>query len=162
MPAPLRINLTKCEVITLEELRVAPKVVQRTKDRAHMLLLNAQGFRVSQIARVFNCQGETVRCTIHRWQEDGLMGLWDAPGRGVKPRCEEKDWQYLEKLLEEDARSYTSKQLAEKLATERQVNLSTDRIRKGLKKRGTVGSEPGSRIKPSKTPSSSKQSLLTL
>ena len=55
MPAPLRVSLSEPEQTMLEDLRVAPQVVQRTKDRAHMLLLNAQGWRVAQIADCFAC-----------------------------------------------------------------------------------------------------------
>ncbi len=50
MPAPLRIALTSEEDRTLSELRIAPNVPQRTKDRAHMLRLNAQGWNVAAIA----------------------------------------------------------------------------------------------------------------
>ncbi len=83
MGAPLRISLSEPEQTMLEELRVAPKVLQRTKDRAHMLLLNGQGWRVAKIAECFGCHPNTVRQTIKCWQSAGLMGLWDAPSRGV-------------------------------------------------------------------------------
>ena len=53
MPAPLRIALTPEEDRTLSELRVAPNAPQRTKDRAHMLRLNAQGWNVPAIFEVF-------------------------------------------------------------------------------------------------------------
>jgi hypothetical protein len=43
MPAPLRITLTEEEDRTLSELRQAQSVPYRTRDRAHMLRLNAQG-----------------------------------------------------------------------------------------------------------------------
>lgn len=42
MPAPLRIMLSEDSDRTLQELRVAPTVVQHIKDRAHMVRLNAQ------------------------------------------------------------------------------------------------------------------------
>ena len=41
MPAPLRIILTQADDEMLSELRVATTVPQRTRDRAHMLRLNA-------------------------------------------------------------------------------------------------------------------------
>lgn len=41
MPAPLRILLTPEEDRTLTELRLAQNRSQRTRDRAHMLRLNA-------------------------------------------------------------------------------------------------------------------------
>ena len=111
-------------------------------DRAFVLLLNAKGFTNSEIAKCLNWAESTVRQTIHRWQELGLAGLWDAPGRGVKSRAKESDWVHLEKCLQEKPRTYNSRQLAQKLATERQINLSPDRIRRVLKKRGGVGNVP--------------------
>jgi transposase len=85
MPAPLRIVLTPEEDLMLSELRVATTVPQRTRDRAHMLRLNAQGHNVPAIALMFECHDHTVRATIRRWQAHGLLGLWEAPGRGAKP-----------------------------------------------------------------------------
>lgn len=78
MPAPLQIVLTLEEDRTLSELRVAKTVSQRTRDRAHMLRLNAQGWTAPAIAEIFQCQEHTVRQTLRRWQQDGLGGLWDA------------------------------------------------------------------------------------
>ncbi|MDV2990398.1 MAG: hypothetical protein N4J56_007619 [Chroococcidiopsis sp. SAG 2025] len=140
MPAPLRIVLTESEDRTLSELRVAKTVAQRTRDRAQMLRLNAQGWVVPAIAEIFECQEQTVRETIRRWQQQGLGGLWDASGRGAKAKWQEADMAYLEQCLEQEARTYNSQQLAQKLEQERQVNLSADRIRRILKKRALVGS----------------------
>ena len=91
MPAPLRICLTPEEDFTLSELRVATTVAQRTRDRAHMLRLNAQGWTVGAIAEIFECHEHTVRATIRRWQEQGLRGLWEASGRGTKRKWAEAD-----------------------------------------------------------------------
>ncbi len=55
MPAPMRIVLTEEEDRTLLELRVAASVPYRTRDRAHMLWLNAQGWTVPAIAEIFDC-----------------------------------------------------------------------------------------------------------
>lgn len=53
MPDPLRIILAEEEDRTLSELRQAPPVPYRTRDRAHMLRLNAQGLNVPAIAEIF-------------------------------------------------------------------------------------------------------------
>ena len=53
MPAPIRIVLTEEEDRTLLELRVAADVPQRTRDRAHMLRLNAQGWNTPARRRNF-------------------------------------------------------------------------------------------------------------
>ncbi len=97
MPAPIQITLNPEEDRTLTELRVAQTVPQRTRDRAHALRLNAQGWTVPAIAEIFNCHEHTVRATIQRWQEWGLGGLWEAPGRGTKRKWQDADMQYLEK-----------------------------------------------------------------
>lgn len=84
MPAPLRIFLTPEEDHTLLELRLAQTVPQRTRDRAHMLRLNAQGWNVPAIAEMFECHPHTVRATLRRWETGGLGGLWEVVGRGAK------------------------------------------------------------------------------
>ena len=95
MPAPLRIVLGEESDRTLEELRVAAKVAQHIKDRAHMVRLNAQGWNVPAIAQIFECQEQTVRETLRRWETGGLGGLWDAPGRVGLIYCQE-----MKKLVE--------------------------------------------------------------
>ncbi|WP_242044632.1 helix-turn-helix domain-containing protein [Leptolyngbya sp. FACHB-1624] len=78
MPAPLRITLTDEEDRTLSELRLAQTVPQRTRDRAHMLRLNAQGWTVPAIAEIFECHEHTVRATLKRWEQVGLGGVGSA------------------------------------------------------------------------------------
>src|SRR4028119_1409631 len=118
MPAPLRIRLTPEEDFTISELRVATTVAQRTRDRGHMLRLNAQGWTVGAIAEILGCDQHPVRATIRRWQEQGIGGLWEAPGRGPKRKWVEADIQYLEQCLEQQERTYNSKQLATVLEQE--------------------------------------------
>jgi transposase len=161
MPAALRIILSEEEDRTLSELRLAQTVPQRTRDRAHMLRLNAQGWTVAAIADIFECHEHTVRATLKRWQTDGLGGLWEAPGRGAKRRWQETDMQHLEQCLEQEQRTYTSAQLSVKLEQERAVKLSPDRIRRVLKKRGGDGSAPVTARALSKTQSSMKLNSLT-
>lgn len=142
MPAGIHIVLTEEEDRTLSELRVAMTVPQRTRDRAHMLRLNAQGWSVSAIAEVFECHEHTVRATIRRWQERGLGGLWEASGRGAKRKWQEADLQMVEQWIEQDARTYSSYHLAQRLTEERHVQLSPRRLRYLLQKRGFDGNEP--------------------
>lgn len=96
MGARLRIFLTPEEDRTLWELRTATTVPQRVKDRAEALRLNAQGWYVEKIAHYLKWHVQTVRDTLHRWQKQGLGGLWEAPGRGSKPRWQEEDLVHLE------------------------------------------------------------------
>jgi transposase len=142
MPAPLRIILTQEEELTLRELRVAQTVPQRTRDRAHILRLNAQGWNTPAIAEMFECHQHTVRKTIGRWEERGLGGLWEAAGRGAKPRLQAEDLQYVKELLAQETRTYNSGQLVKKLKQERGIDLSSDSLRRLLKKNSIDGNEP--------------------
>jgi transposase len=151
MPASIHIALTDEEDRTLSELRVATTVPQRTRDRAHMLRLNAQGWTVPAIAEIFECHEHTVRATLNRWQTQGLGGLWEAPGRGAKRKWQEADLQLVEQWIEQDARTYNSHQLTQKLAQQRQVQLSPRRLRYLLQKRAMDGSEPVIVTEASKT-----------
>ena len=141
MGCRLRIWLSTEEKQTLEELRRAKSVPQRTKERASVLLLNARGLKNEQIAQGLDWALSTVRRTIHRWQKKGLVGLWDRPGRGGKPRYSESDLVALETYIQTHPKSYNSKQLATILTQECLVKLSPDRIRRVLKKRGGFGND---------------------
>lgn len=132
----LRVFLTAEEDRTLRELQRATSAPQRVKDRAQVVRMNARGDYVKTIAAFFDWSVETVRKTLQRWQTGGLGGLWEAPGRGKRRRWQEADMAYLEQVLREDERTYTSPQLAEKLEQERHIHLSPDYLRQVLKKRG--------------------------
>lgn len=138
MPAPLRISLTEEEARTLSDLREAQSVPYRTRDRAHMLRLNAQGLNVPAIAEIFQCHQHTVRATLRRWERYGLGGLWEEPGRGAKPKWHPSDLECLTECLDQEPRTYNSAQLAQTLKQERLVDLSGDRLRRLLKKKISV------------------------
>jgi transposase len=161
MPAPIHIVLSKEEDRTLSELRVALTVPQRTRDRAHMLRLSAQGWTVPAIAEIFECHEHTVRATIRRWKSDGLGGLWEARGLGAKRKWLEADLQYLEQCIEQEERTYNSRQLAQKLAEKRQLKLSPRRLRYLLQKRAFDGNVLVTLTEVNKTPSTSNTSKPT-
>jgi transposase len=134
MPAPLKIVLSEEEDRTLRELSYANGVPQRVKQRATALRLNAAGWRVPQIAVHLDWAEQTVRETIRRWQTGGLGGLWEADGRGRHRTWSEEDGQALAQWTQEPRR-YSAAQLAGKLATERQVQLGKEQVRRILKKK---------------------------
>lgn len=161
MPAPIRIVLSEAEDSMLSELRVAQTVPQRTRDRAHMIRLNAQGWNVPAIAEIYQCHEHTVRATLRRWQAGGLSGLWEAPGRGATATWSEADKQLLETWVEDDPRTYNSTQLARKQQQQRQIKLSPDWIRRVMKKRASAGNAPATASETNRTCSKSNPSKQT-
>ena len=141
MPSALRIILSEAEDITLRELSLAASVPRRTRERAQALRLNSQGWKVAEIATFLDCSPQRIRVTIHRWEIQGLMGLWEAPGRGRPQSWSDDDLEFVETCLDEEPRTYTTHQLANHLYEQRQVKLSADRLSRILKKRAGAGSE---------------------
>ncbi|MFS0520230.1 helix-turn-helix domain-containing protein, partial [Nostoc sp. UIC 10607] len=79
-----------------------------------------------------------VRATLRRWENQGLGGLWEAPGRGGKRKWSSEDINMVEQWLDEE-RSYTSRQLQERLAAERGITLSSRQVSRILKKKIIYG-----------------------
>jgi transposase len=82
-----------------------------------------------------------VRQTLYRWIIKGKEGLFDETRAGRKPICSEEDLKYVEECLEKEERTYNSRQLVEKLKQERAVEISSDRLRRILKKKSGDGKE---------------------
>lgn len=143
---PLRVFLTPDQDRTLFELRTANSVPQRTKDRAEVLRLSHRGWKVDKIAQYLSWSIPTIRNTIHRWHQQGLGGLWDAPRAGRPPQWQDADFADLEATLEQEAKTYSSAQLAEQLAQQCNVHLSRYQVQRILKKRALAGSAPASVI----------------
>ena len=150
MGARLRVFLTREQDKTLLNLRTAD-VPQKVKDRAEVIRLNAHGWYVEKIAAHFNRTEQTVREVLHKWQNLGLEGLWELPGRGGKPKWSEEDIIFLEECLKKEPLTYNIRKITEKLQSDRQIKLSPDRLRRVLKKRGFLGKEPGKVTKENKT-----------
>ncbi len=150
MGARLRIFLTSEQDRSLLNLRTAD-VPQKVKDRAEAIRLNAHGWYVEKIAAHFDWTAQTVREVLHKWQKLGWEGLWESRGRGLKPKWTEDDIEFLEECLKNEPRTYNSRQLAQKLESDRAIKLSPDRLSRVLKKRGSYGSEQEKVTKGNKT-----------
>lgn len=163
MPAATRITLTPQEECTLHELSLANSIPRRTKLRALALRLNASGWSGPKIAKHLKQSPHTTRETIRRWQTQGLGGLWEAPGRGLKPRWCDADMAAVAQWLAQE-RSYTSPQLCATQrvprATERGVQLGSRRLQRILKKRAGSGSEYATAHPSRNQSSTSKQNEL--
>lgn len=70
---------------------------------------------------------------------------WKRSPKGLtacrKTKWKTEDLEYIENCLFEEQRTYNSIQLARKLKQERAVDLSSDRLRRILKKKDIVGKE---------------------
>lgn len=152
----LQVHLTDAEDQQLYELREAASVPNRTKRRAEMLRLNHRGWTTEQIAEYLGCRCATVRRAIHRWQQSGIDGLWDAPRQGRPLKWQASDFAVIEQRLAEPG-TFNSRQVVELLASDCDVHLSRRHVSRLLKKRGIAGSAPVKATNENKTPSPARR-----
>ena len=67
--------------------RVSRQSVGRVALRALMVLLSDRGYSVPKIAKVHNCGSDVVRTWLHRYQEQGVVGLEDELRSGRPPKA---------------------------------------------------------------------------
>ena len=139
MPAALKVKLSLEEDKRLLEISQSKETGKRVKQRAEAIRMSSHGWKVAQIAEYFDWHEQTVREIIQKWKRDGEKGLYDLPKTGRPKHWQEEDLKYIETCLEKDGQVYNSQQLSAKLQEERQVTLSSDRVRKLLKKRDGYG-----------------------
>ena len=132
---PLRVFLTSEQERTLFELSKAPNVPQRIKDRSQALRLSTMGWKVERIAVYLKWAESTVRTAIHRWEKNGLMGLWDAPRSGRKRKWQPENIEEITEKIDKEQRTYNTRQLLEMLATLNGVYISERQLRRILKKK---------------------------
>jgi transposase len=72
------------EIKTLEEMHNNhPCHTSRT--RAHAILLSDVGFKLKEIASIYNICRQTAATWLHAWRDGGICGLFDKPRSG-RPR----------------------------------------------------------------------------
>jgi transposase len=79
------LGLTPEERSALRRRVASPTTSQRDSLRARIILLRSQGQREADVARTVAASINTVSTWSKRFEEKGLEGLKDRPGRGRKP-----------------------------------------------------------------------------
>ena len=130
----------------LERLR--RRAVGRVSQRAHMVLLNARGYTVPQIAEIFAVGDDVVRNWLHRYQQEGAGGLDDRPRPGRPPK-DRLARQIVDAQLSNPPRCsgllptcWTVGLLASFLATRLRLALSPSSVRRYVKAAGWRWARP--------------------
>ena len=55
------------------------------RNRCQCILLSHSGFEVKELATIYNTRTRTIYDWLHRYEQDGFLGLKIKPGRGLKP-----------------------------------------------------------------------------
>src|SRR5437879_9538070 len=58
----------------------------RARVRAHGILLSSQGMRIKEIAKIYQVDRDTVATWIKKWEQSGIVSLYDKPRSGRRPK----------------------------------------------------------------------------
>jgi transposase len=78
------VKLSEAELITLQQGHKNGSQFQ-FRNRCQCLILSNQGKTVPELAKFFEINPITIYGWFERWEEFGLVGLMNKPGRGRKP-----------------------------------------------------------------------------
>lgn len=134
MQANRYIKLNEAEIVTLEEgVKNHKKAYFRM--RCESLLLSNRGYKIEEIARLFEVRTHTVRFWMNRWENHGIVGLQIAKGRGRKAGICLADVSLVEALEAQVALHPQSLEtVGEQIKQQRDISLSKGQIKAFLKK----------------------------
>ena len=105
----------------------------QVRQRTHFLILVSQGVKNENLRKIFQVSYKTMYNWLNRWEYEGMLGLYNKPGRGRKKTFDSaqsaqiRDWVKLQpKQL---------KQVVQKIKKEWSVNISTETIKRIIKKK---------------------------
>lgn len=124
------IKLNEVERLTLQEGRNNSNS-KPFQERCRCLLLNAEGYQVKDLARIFDVSEICVYGWLKRWETNGIIGLQDKVGRGRKPILKNADLPQIKKSVQENAQRL--KVAREKLKEELGREFSTKTLKRFLK-----------------------------
>jgi transposase len=142
-------ELTEQQLADLDELYRKTKV-PRLRTRAQMILLSAEKqLKVGEIAEIVRESDATVLRWLKRYLAEGVKGLEDAPRPGRDRTVTDT---YREKLIEAvhrrprsldlDFSMWTLQRLADYMAEQTGIRVSTETVRRTLKDADIVLSRP--------------------
>lgn len=106
----------------------------QVRQRALFLILASQNIKNKNLMKIFKVSYKTMYNWLNRWEDEGMLGLYNKPGRGRKKTFNSaqsaliRDWVKLQpKQL---------KQVVQKIKKEWSVNISTETIKRIIKKKG--------------------------
>ena len=132
MPAPLHVPLLSHQRRRLRELRRAPTLKPRERDRVEMYLLSADGMTVPQLAGHYDCCEATLRRWLRQFEAEGLKAVRHKR-RGLGPDVARR--QTVRRALNgrlSRKRTWTAAQLAATRAEEKGLVMKPPTVRKYL------------------------------
>lgn len=124
------IELDEVQKITLQEGHKNGKA-KTFQERCHCLVLSSQSYEIKELAQTFRVSEICICGWFKRWEQSGLVGLRDKPGRGRKPILRDEDLALVKEKVQENAQRL--KVAREELKAELGREFSTKTLKRFLK-----------------------------
>ena len=142
-------SLSEEQKVELDELYRKTEV-PRVRTRAQMVLLSAEKkLKVDEIADIVRESSVTVLRWLHRYMAEGIQGLLDAPRAGRSSILTDEFRKRLLEVVRRRPRSlelefsmWTLQRLADFMAEDTGIRVSTETLRRALAKDDIVFSRP--------------------
>lgn len=150
------------EVLLLQFMQSAHNV--RYFRRAQALLEVVRSTPVSHVAELFSFSDSNIRIWIRRFEKHGIDGLLDKPRSGRPKKVTPEIEDLISSLAESPPLSYgcrysqwTASELARVVKEKTTVSLSQDPVRKILKKKASLTTDPRLKCRPMKKKSKKRK-----
>ncbi|MBE9205302.1 IS630 family transposase [Nostoc sp. LEGE 06077] len=120
----------------------------QVRQRAHCLILASQGVKIEELSKIFQVSYKTLYNWFNRWETEGMVGLYNKPGRGCKPKFNTAQKQKIKEWTKQEPRQL--KQVVQQVKEEWGIEVSSKTIQRIIKMlkmswhrmRRDVGGEP--------------------
>lgn len=131
MPTARFVHLTAEEDKMLREVEQNPQLRAKVRQRAQVLRLTNQGWKVAKLAEYTGRSDTSIGRDFDRWERRAVAGLADSPAPGNSALIDETARAFLRERLAED-RTWNAPQLADALAEQLKVCVEPETIRRHL------------------------------
>ncbi|MEM9486859.1 MAG: IS630 family transposase [Cyanobacteria bacterium P01_F01_bin.116] len=104
---------------------------RQVSQRAHCLWLKSQGLKNVELRRIFPVSEKTLYNWFNAWNDGGLLGLYDRPGRGRRPKLNDEQQAQAREWAQASPRNL--KGVLSKIKTTWNIKISLDTLKRILK-----------------------------
>ncbi|MGJ5673092.1 MAG: IS630 family transposase [Nostochopsis sp.] len=104
----------------------------QVRQRAHCLMLASRGVKIKELIKMFKVSYKTIYNWCERWELEGIVGLYNKPGRGSKRIFNSEQEEKIREWTQQEPRQL--KKVLQKVKEEWGIEISSETIKRILKK----------------------------
>lgn len=123
--------------LNTETRKLLERISRRSKyyqvrDRAKCIILSYQGFSINQLMLIFGLTRKTIYNWFTKWEDEGIVGLYNQKGRGRKPKFNEEQKKLIKDWVKENPK--TLKRVLNQISNSWKIEVSKETIKRIIKK----------------------------